>query len=74
MGRLRADFTRLQGPMQEVLSLLPRLFLVVLIAHRLALQKIVKLALGIYKISLQKFRHLRKSEGTVPQKRRVMSS
>lgn len=74
MGRLRADLTRFQGPMQEVPSLLPRLFLVVLIAHRSALQKIVKLALGIYKIGLQKFRHLGKSEGTVPQKRRVMSS
>lgn len=74
MGRLHADLTRLQGSVQEVPSLLPRLVLVMLIVHCLALQKKMKLTLGIYKVGLQKFRHLRKSEGTVPPKRRVMFS
>lgn len=69
MGHLRADLTRLQGPVQEVPSLLPQLFLVMLIVHHSALQKIVKLALGIYKIGLQKLRYLGKSEGTVGQKK-----
>lgn len=60
--------------MQEVPFLLPPLVFVMLIVRRSALQekKKVKLALGIYKIGLQKSRHLGKSEGTVGQKRRVI--
>lgn len=62
--------------MQEVPFLLPQFLGVTLIVNHSALQKKkVKLALGIYKIGLQEFRHLGKSEGTVGQKiRRVMSS